>query len=394
MKVLHVIPSLSQVHGGPTHALALMERALADQGVTVETATTDDDGPGRRNGKACGEALPENGALRWYFPKSFEFYKASPGFARWVTREVRHYDLVHIHALFSFVAPVAAWAARRSGVPYVIRPLGTLNAYGMGQRRPLLKGLSMRFIESRVLRSAAAVHFTSEDEAAEARQLGIPFREAIIPLAVERVEAAYGRERRSSFSALHRAPCVLFLSRVDAKKNIEGLIDAVGLLVDELPQLRVLMAGDGAPEYVAVLKARAVSAGVSKHVIWAGHLEGEAKADAFAAADVFVLPSFSENFGIAAAEALAAGVPCVLGEGVAIAKDVDQAGAGVTVAADARSIADGVRRIMGDKEGLARMAGNATRLARERFSMAAMGASLVRLYTDILNGSNGFPRSH
>jgi hypothetical protein len=63
MKVLHVIPSLSRVHGGPTRALALMEGALAEQGVTVETATTDDDGPGRHNGKACGQPLQENRAL-------------------------------------------------------------------------------------------------------------------------------------------------------------------------------------------------------------------------------------------------------------------------------------------------------------------------------------------
>ena len=131
MKALHVIPSLSSVHGGPTRALTLIERALASQGVMVETATTDDDGPGRRNGKACSRPLAENGAVHWYFAKCAEFYKPSPAFARWITREVGRYDLVHIHALFSFVAPVAAWAARRAGVPYVVRPLGTLARYGM-----------------------------------------------------------------------------------------------------------------------------------------------------------------------------------------------------------------------------------------------------------------------
>jgi glycosyltransferase involved in cell wall biosynthesis len=103
-----------------------------------------------------------------------------------------------------------------------------------------------------------------------------------------------------------------------------------------------------------------------------------------AGADVFVLPSYSENFGIAAAEALAAGLPCVLGEGVAIANDVVQAGAGIAVGTDAASIAQGLRRIIADHESLPALSANAVRLARERYSIEAMGASLTRLYKDIL----------
>jgi glycosyltransferase involved in cell wall biosynthesis len=182
---------------------------------------------------------------------------------------------------------------------------------------------------------------------------------------------------------------VLFLSRLDLKKNVEGLLDAIPLLVHEAPGLRLLIAGDGAPDYVADLKARAEALGISQLITWAGHVEGDAKAAAFASADVFVSPSFSENFGIAAAEALAAGLPCVLGEGVAIAQEVVQARAGVAVTTDAHSIADGLRRIIADSDGRMRMSSNAARLAQERFSMQAMGEQLERLYTDILNHPDG-----
>ena len=390
MKVLHVIPSLSPIHGGPTRALALMERALAAQGVRVETATTDDDGPGRRNGRACGQALEENGARHWYFAKRLEFYKPSPAFARWIAGNVRNYDLVHIHALFSFTTTMAARAARQAAVPYIIRPLGTLNNYGMKRRRPWLKDLSMRWIEGPALRQAAAVHFTSEAEVVQARQLGISMKEVLIPLGVE-AELAAGAGGSDPFAGLHGAPCALFLSRLDPKKNLEGLLAAAALLKDEMPHLHLLVAGDGLPGYVASLKARAAALGITDHLTWAGHLEGDAKAAAFATADVFVLPSFSENFGIAAAEALAAGLPCVLGEGVAIAKDVVQARAGLAVAPDAQSIADGLRRIIADKQELLAMSANARRLAQDRFSVQALGISLKRLYTDILNGSNAFP---
>jgi len=391
MKVLHVIPSLSRGEGGPTMALCLMERALTAQGVTVETATTNDDGPGKRNGKPCGQPLQENGVTRWYFRKSADFYKPSPQFARWIASKAADYDLIHIHALFSFTSIAAAWAAHRADVPYVVRPLGTLNAYGMQERRPWLKRLSLRFAEGRVLRRAAAVHFTSDQEAAEAADLGIPITAAVIPLGVDGDDRPEpGNEGLGPGGERHLRPCVLFLSRLDAKKNLEGLLDAIATLKSEFPGLSLLVAGNGAPDYVASLKARAACLGLADCVDWAGHLEGSAKAAAFARADVFALPSYSENFGIAAAEALAQGLPCVLGRGVALAKDVAAARAGVEVLTDSASIAAGLRFIIATKEGMALMSANARQLALERFSARAMGANLKLLYTDILNGSDGF----
>lgn len=373
MKVLHVIPSLSPVHGGPTRAIALMERALAGQGVEVETATTDDDGPGRRAAKPCHVPVRENGAVHFYFPRRIEFYKVAPAFAGWMRREVRGYDLVHIHALFSYTTPVAASAARRAGVPYIVRPLGTLNRWGMDQRRPALKKLAMRFLDGPALRGAAAVHFTSEAEAAEARLCGIPLREAIVPLAVESEPLQSDRDSRASE--------LLYLSRLDPKKNLESLLDAMR----ELPaEVRLTIAGAGDPAYVHALKQRAQALGIAPRVTWLGHVEGQAKAGAFSQAGVFVLPSFSENFGIAAAEALAAGLPCVLGENVAIANNVVRAGAGLAVATDAASIAAGLRLIMRDREGLQAMSRNARRLAHEEFSVQAMGARLKHLYSQIL----------
>jgi glycosyltransferase involved in cell wall biosynthesis len=387
MKVLHVIPSMSRVHGGPTQALAMMERALTAHGVTVETATTDDDGPGRRNGKAGGRPAFENGVPRRYFSKRVDFYKVAPGFARWIAHEARSYDLLHIHALFSFTSTVAARAARRFGVPYVVRPLGTLDAWGMAQRRPALKALSMRWIEGPMLRHAAAVHFTSDEEAAQAGALGIPLRAAVIPLGVETRATPSVTGAKLARANGH---CALYLSRLDPKKNLEGLLDAMGMLALDLPQLQLLIAGNGAPDYVAGLKARAQRLGLADRIRWLGHVEGADKAEAFAAADVFVLPSFSENFGIAAAEALAAGLPCLLGQGVAVAKEVVGAQAGLATRPDAPSIAEGLRRIIASDSALQAMSANARRLAAEQFSTQAMGARLKRLYLDILNAPHGF----
>jgi glycosyltransferase involved in cell wall biosynthesis len=381
MKVLHVIPSLSLTEGGPTRAIAAMEQALATQGVRVETATTDDDGPGCRNGKPLAQPLRENGFAHWYFAKRTDFYKWSPAFARWIRREIRNYDLLHVHAVFSFTSTASARAARAAGVPYIVRPLGTLNDYGMTRHRPWLKVASMRFIDGPLLRDAAAVHFTSEGEAMEARRLGLTLKEAVIPLGIAMPDTISVRPPAITLPA---APRLLFLSRLDAKKNLEGLLDAVALLKPEMPQLRLVVAGTGAFEYVNALRARARSLGIDGHVNWIGHAEGKAKAAAFAGADLFVLPSYSENFGIAAAEALAAGLPCVLGDGVAIANEVVEGRAGIAVGTDAASIAQGLRRIIANHEALPELSANAMRIARERYSIDTMGVNLRRLYSQLL----------
>lgn len=376
MKVLHVIPSLSEAHGGPTQALVLMERALAQQGIEAHTATTDDDGRGRFVERPLGVPFAENGATRFYFRKQAEFYKPSLPLARWLAVHARDYDVLHLHALFSFSTAAAARAARKAGVPYVVRPLGTLDEWGLQQRRPWLKRLSLRLIEAPLLRGAAAVHFTSEDEARQARQLGIPWREAIVPLAVE--------PYRPPDAAAQDRFRILYLSRLTPKKNVEALLDAMPALAASFAQVELRIAGDGDPAYVAQLKMRANALGPQVRVSWAGHVEGEDKAREWSRAGVFVLPSHSENFGVAAAEALAAGLPCVLGQGVAIARDVAGAAAGVAVAPQAEAIADGLRRIIGDAARRDVMAANARALAERQFSVAAMGARLKQLYSDIL----------
>jgi glycosyltransferase involved in cell wall biosynthesis len=182
----------------------------------------------------------------------------------------------------------------------------------------------------------------------------------------------------------------LFLSRLDPKKNLEGLLDAMALVRSELPQLRLTVAGSGETGYVDSLRARAHALGLADRVRWLGFVEGDAKRRAFEDADFFVLPSHSENFGIAAAEALAHGLPAVLSSGVAIARDVVAAGAGLEVAATADSIAAGLRLIM-PPAARAPMQARAVRLARERYSLDAMGTRLNQLYADISASRRGLP---
>jgi glycosyltransferase involved in cell wall biosynthesis len=379
LRVLHVIPSLSPRDGGPSKAIGIMERALSEAGVAVTTLTTDHD-----VGLQAISHVPasENGARRIYAHKWLDPYKVAPGLVPRLIDAVQDHDVVHIHALFSFASTAAAWVARRYRVPYVLRPLGTLSTYGMLARRPALKRLSLALIEKRILRGAAAVHFTSQAELDEAGTLGLTMRGVVIPLGVDIAESAPAGPLQHKALAGRRV--ILFLSRLDPKKNLDMLIDAVA----SSPMLRsscaLVVAGTGDPAYVVSLEARAASAGLSDQILWLGHVEGAEKRAALAAADVFVLPSSSENFGIAAVEALLAGVPCVLGTGVAIARDVEEAGAGVAVSPEPAAVSQALERILCPDTSIRhRMALAAARVAEQQFSASRMAEQLVTLYENV-----------
>lgn len=177
-------------------------RGLAQAGLEVHVATTDDDHRGRLE-VPHNVPVVEEGVTYWYFPRQTRFYTFSWPLAQWLARHVQDYDLVHIHALFSYATlPAAFWAARRA-VPYVIRPLGTLNRWGIRNRHPWLKKLSFHLIERRILARAAAIHYTSEQEQLEAVELGVMQRSVVIPNAVDIIRDSRFAIRNSQFEQLY-----------------------------------------------------------------------------------------------------------------------------------------------------------------------------------------------
>ena len=351
-----------------------MLAALVAIGIQVEGATT----AVGADGAVTGDAPVRR------FRRLWQPGKPSWPMARWLSGHVDRYDVVHVHALFSFAPDLAAWLARRRGVPYVIRPLGVLNRYGMRARRPWLKRLSLRLVHGPLLRDAAAVHFTSQAEADEAAELGIPMRGIVIPLGVEIPGPGDREVLLARLPALVGARVLLFLSRLDPVKNLEALIDAFACIAADTPDVRLLVCGAGEAGYVASLKVRAEARGVAGRIEWAGEVRADEKASAFALADLFVLPSHSENFGIAVLEAMAAGVPVVVSERIPLADRIVDAGAGWRCGTDAPSLATALRAALAPEIDRSAIGERAQDLVRIEYSVEAMGRRLKTLYEQIL----------
>ena len=380
MKVLHVIPSVSLTHGGPSRAITDIERALSERGIDVTTVTTNDDGNNRLLAVPCGEPIEISFATRWYFARNTVFFKVSIGLGRWLKDNITKFDVVHAHALFSFPPVAAAFFARRAGVPYVLRPLGVLARYGMTERRPVMKKASFAFVERKLIESASAVQFTSIAEQTEAEALGLRCNGVVIPLGIDVGDEPKAIAVRNSDAAPFN---LLFMSRIDRKKNLEGLLGAMQLILAKHPKLTLNIAGDGDLGYVRLLQSLSRRLSIEKRVNWLSHVQGERKREVLEVADAFVLPSYSENFGIAVLEGLAAGLPCLVTRGVAISREIEEAGAGIVTGTTPAEIAAGLERLLTDRDAFGAMSGAARNLACDSFSIDKMGQRLEALYREI-----------
>ena len=349
--------------------------------MSVDVATTDDNGTGRISVQ-LGQSVVEAGVTYRYFRCQIGFYTVSWPLSRWLAAHVKEYDLVHIHALFSFPSTVAAFWANRRGVPYIVRPLGVLNTWGIRNRRPLLKRLSLRFIERRVLAGASAAHFTSDQEKCEA-ELALPGTRGIVipnPVATPEAEMNPGPNVfLTRYPEVAGRRVILFLSRVDPKKGLDLLLDGFARVRAVLPDVVLVVAGNGDDAFVAQLQERARRLGAQQDIIWPGFLEGNMKRAALAAARVFVLPSYSENFGIAVVEAMADGLPVIVSDQVGIQQEIATADAGLVVSCNANEVSVAIQGILSDNAARDQMARNARRLAME-FSPPAVTARLLETY--------------
>jgi glycosyltransferase involved in cell wall biosynthesis len=360
--------------------------SLARAGMEIQVATTDDNGP-RTLPVPYGVPVVQDGVTYWFFPRQSRFYTFSWPLGVWLAQHVSDFDILHIHALFSFPTLPAAYWARRRRVPYIVEPLGSLNEWGMKNRRRWMKKWSFRLLERRIIEHAALVHYTSDQERLEAERLHAgATAAAIIPNAVPKTPGPSPAGRFiTRFPHLEDRRILLFLSRLDEKKGLDLLMRAFAQARRQMPRVSLVVAGDGNPAFVSGLKAEAVRLGIERDVVWPGFLDGDLKQAALADADVFVLPSYSENFGIAVAEAMAAGLPVVVSNQVGIHRDVQQAQAGIVVPCDVTSLAGALVQLLDDAALCRSMGDNGQSFVRRHYSAQAVTQKLVTVYNEIVH---------
>lgn len=382
MRILHVISSLDPTLGGPSFACTAMARAVAAKGVDVSIYTTDYGLEGVI--PATGEAMIEAGVATHCFPvRHPKFWKRSPALARALRRDLAGFDLVHLHSLYLYHDWVTGDACRAQGVPYILRPHGTLDPYTRARHR-LGKALLDRLFQARVLRDAAAIHYTAEDEMrlAAGHDGGAPG--VVVPLGLDPslVTGGDAARFRAHFPETGDRRIVLFLSRLHEKKGLDLLIPAFADLAEERDLHLVLAGPDGGMAKAA--RAMLAAHGMTGRATVTGMLEGQAKRDAYAAAEIFALTSYSENFGIVVVEAMAVGLPVLISNRVNIWREVETAGAGEVVECRLESVAKGLAGLLDDPATARTMGEMGRALVARRFAWDRVADALIAVYASVL----------
>jgi glycosyltransferase involved in cell wall biosynthesis len=381
MKVLHVIPSVAERSGGPGQAIMPMCRALQDRGKEVMVATTDD---GLNGSLSFGVPQSYEGVQAIFFPVQWGVsYKYSRPFAVWLNANVRNFDLVHIHAVFNHSSIASARACRKHSVPYIVRPLGTLDPWSMTQKS-LKKTIFWQLEAKRMMRNAAAVHYTSRAEQ-EATEGSLALNHGcVIPLGVDLQVSPASVSERSLFNDLPARPYVLVLSRLHPKKGLDVLLEAFQALLKEkdFADWRLVLAGEGPDEYVATLKKKAQADDSGEAIVFPGWIENERKHVVLQNAALLALPSYHENFGLCVMEAMSYGVPVLVSPQVNLADEIQAAGAGWIAPVNLAAIKSTLAEALSNEEERRRR-GLAGETLSRNFTWASVAASLDDIYLSI-----------
>jgi glycosyltransferase involved in cell wall biosynthesis len=386
VNVLHVIASLAPRYGGPSTVVSEMARAVADRGHHVEILTTDIDGP-ERIPVPVGRPVEWRGATTTFFhvgrPRR---YKMSYGLGRALRHRIREFDVVHIHSLFLFHTLATAHYCRRFLVPYVVRPHGTLNPWHRSQHR-WRKAVYGGLLEGRNLRGASGIHYTSVEERDHAASLHLSAPSFVIPLGVDvqalarPVDPATLADR----TELAGRALVTFIGRLTAKKRVGLLVEAFAEVAHRRADAHLVIAGPDDEGIGGALRSQIAATGLEDRVTMLGLVVGEAKVALLQRSQVFILPSEDENFGVAVVEALAAGLPVVVTEGVAISRQLAEVDAGEVVTTTRGALSAAITRLLEDKELAASRAEHGRALVRSAFAWTSIAAQLEQMYQQVIS---------
>jgi glycosyltransferase involved in cell wall biosynthesis len=331
MRILHVTRSIDPAMGGPVEFLRLVTEAHAEQGVSTEVVTLDaPDSPFFDGWPVCVTGRGPGAGV----------YGRRNGFKSELIRIAKKFDAIVVHGLWQYHGLCVRRLAEELTIPYYVFPHGMLDHWFKKQFpiKHLKKQLYWWAAERRILQSAERVLFTAEFERRRSLQTFWPsvrYRSAILPLGVKSGPKNVERDIAlfyDRFPERRGRPFILFLGRLHPKKGCDLAIKGIG-------RLDLVVAG---PEedlaYVRRLKQYATGLAVT----FAGQVQGALKIGALAAADVLILPSHQENFGMVIAEALSFGLPVLISNQVPMADEIEARGAGFMEA----DTLEGVKRLI------------------------------------------------
>jgi glycosyltransferase involved in cell wall biosynthesis len=390
---MQAVPSVGISTGGLAVAVVELSYALQNCGAQVVVFTSDSVTAGNARAHRAGLSasdLPKRADkldVRAYRARRPYRWRFAPEIGRAFRSTVQDYDVVHIHGIWSYIA-FAAWrAARRAKVPYVVSTHGMLHPYLMQRGRPQ-KAIASRLWIKKMLEGAAAIHCTTTIERDHISTFAPLTSRVVIANGMHIDDFSVrpdGQQFRDNYLGGSRSPLIMNHGRISYKKGLDILVDAMGAIRAVVPEARLALVGPDDEGLGARLKSQAHELGIREAVVFTGELTGHDLLTALSAADVWALPSHTENFGIAVAEAMASGCPTVVSSAVNIAPEAHAAGAVAMTGVDRDSTAATIIELLEKPDLRVRLGAEGQRFVA-RYDWTVVADAYVQLYRGIVDG--------
>ncbi len=362
MKNIHYIPSIDRSCGGTTEYVRLLAEKLGLQS-EMHVVTHRSLYPVEME-QCCVHFVHKNifGAMKREWMALLD--------------EVRP-DIVHVHGCWSSQCVWVQKWSQAKGYKVILTPHGMLEPWIIKRNYWIKKLPALMLYQKKAIRKVDYIHATAESEKENLIQLGYNDKIKVIPNAVN-VDSIIMK------NSWQRTKTILFLSRIHEKKGLNFLIEATAILKKKLSGYKIVIAGEGDSSYIEKLKQMVSQTDVQEIISFAGGVYGEEKWNLFREADVFVLPTFSENFGIAVAEALASGTPVITTVGSPWTDLVESDCGWYTEIGTLHTVNALKEFLRLDEKALERMGHNGRRLIEGKYSTQSMADEMMELYRGLL----------
>jgi glycosyltransferase involved in cell wall biosynthesis len=397
MRILQVVATLASRQGGPSVACPELSRELVRQGHRVSIYASDVDGLGHLEVPLETPVIDDGVEISYFRGWSEPFgYMFSAGMWCALRDTVAEFDAVHIYSVYGFSSSAAAYWCRKRDVPHMVHPHGSLDPFLRRRHRPR-KWLHAKLLAERDYRNATAVLFNSAEEMRLASDwTGLRTssgwdapKRFVVPVGLDsrwflEPDAAAGERLRSRFPQLNGRRLVVYFGRINFKKGLDILARAFALLARDRDDVHLVLAGPDTEGYGRKVRGWLAEGGAAEKATFTGLLQGEDRFVALQQADVFALPSYTENFGQVVAEAMASSVPVVISDQVNIWPEVAKTNAGLVVPCDVNATAQALRKVLEDPAKGREMGSNGRRWAAEHLPWSVVAAQMAHAYEDMV----------
>lgn len=370
MRVIHVVPAISEEASGASYAVVRLCDALIAEKQTVTLAALD------------WAPMPLQPNFLKAFPLGWGPRRLgrSTAMRRWLSAQTasRSVDLIHNHGLWMMPNVYSGQVARQQDTPLVVSPHGTLSQWAM-ESGSSIKRVFWPVLQRPALAATTCFHATAKSEYEEIRRMGFFQPVAIIPNGVDIPDLLPKTQEGSR--------TLLFLGRIHPVKGLDVLLPAWGMVQDRFPEWKLRIVGPDNDGYLAQMQQLASELRLER-IEFGGALYGKQKALAYGQADLFVLPSYSENFGMTVAEALAAGTPAIVTKGAPwVGLDEHRAGWWIDIGIDPL-VACLEDALSCSTESLSEMGLRGRTWMETEYSWTHVGQQMAETYRWVLHGGN------